>query len=59
MKKVDMLHAADYANMPMAQVSRTVQAAKLQDEFMQKAIKYVLVFVERQTKLNLSHIKIC
>ena len=41
-KKIDMLHAADYANMQIGQMNRKVNQSKLSDEAIARAIEYVL-----------------
>ena len=38
-KKVDMVHAADYANMEMDQMMRKMKSAQKQDDSMARAIK--------------------
>ena len=38
-KKEDMVHAADYANMEMDQMTRKMKSAQKQDDSMARAIK--------------------
>ena len=43
MIKFDMMHAADYSNMKMGQMTKNIDAAKKKHKQIAKAIKYVRV----------------
>ena len=43
MIKFDMMHAADYSNMKMGQMTKNIDTAKKKDKQIAKVIEYVTV----------------